>query len=57
MVKKKDLKKDGVLSCCCGAEYSANPADYFYLSDEAELKCPCGEELLLVKKKIVYEPY
>ena len=37
-----------ILACYCGAEYSANKADYFLLPNDHEFVCECGEILDVV---------
>jgi len=47
-----DRKGEQLIQFCpsCGAEYSANPADYWDCSDDTELECECGDPIILVLK-------
>ena len=64
MCKVRDLKdqtfnsRNNTILLCgeCGGEYSANAADYSWqLKPEHVLKC-CGEPLVQVIKRTVYDP-
>lgn len=39
----------------CGETYSATRGDYWYLPDDREMRCKCGEPLRLVRKVERYE--
>lgn len=44
-----------ILFCyTCGNESSANAEDYFLCNGEEEFTC-CGEPMIRVRKKVVYE--
>lgn len=60
MATIKDLEKqyEMGIKCClyclnCGAENSADPGDYFYVSSEYVFIC-CEEPMALVTKRTVY---
>ena len=58
MVKKSDLMRataNSVLVCCCGDEYSSTIGDYWILEEDDEIRCNCGDELILVNKIVKYE--
>lgn len=50
--------KGAILYCsCCGAEYSADASDYFWMDPDEIFMCEtCEEELSLVKKQTSYTP-
>jgi hypothetical protein len=39
----------------CGGEYTAHAGDYFMWLPDTPIKCECGEQLLLVRKKVIIE--
>ena len=56
-MKDQILTKDRKILYCpeCGAEYSGNSGDYWYLPDDYVFKCECGAEMELVDKIVTVE--
>lgn len=52
------LTQQPILRCsCCGAEYSANPGDYWNVPADKEIICgECNLPMDLVMVRTVYEP-
>jgi hypothetical protein len=62
MITVEDLRKhegEGLKLACsnprCGAEYSADPANYWDLPDTHVFKCECGTAVSLVRIRRVVE--
>lgn len=55
---EKKYTPDTILYCeCCDSEYSANPADYFWMDPKTSFTCEeCEVELSLVRKQYSYSP-